>query len=106
MPCRRTGRFVRYDVDACREWLPARPKRQRRGRALNGGTVRHPLALGLELDTRNQLRRVGAEHDVSVSTLLREGARQVLAAFGEPIKPPERLRHLRDDYAFRKAQMR
>ena len=99
MPCRRVGRFVRYDVDACREWLAARPdKRQSRGRALNGGTICHPLAVGLELGMRDQLRRVAAEHDVSVSTLLREGARRVLAALGDPVDPPERLPHLLPDH--------
>lgn len=106
LPCERIGRFLRYDVEACRAWLVGRPKRQHRGRRLNGGTVNHPLAVGLELRMRDQLRRVAAEHDVSIGTLLREGARRLLAALGEPVDPPERLPHLRADHPFRKAQMR
>ncbi len=60
--------------------------------------MRLSVGVGLELDIRDQLRRVAAEHDVSVSTLLREGAGRVLAALGEPVEPPERLRHLRDNH--------
>ena len=37
-------------------------------------------------------------------TLLREGARRVLMALGEPVDPPERLPHLRDDHPFRRLQ--
>ena len=97
------GRPVpRYELESCRAWLAARPKRQRCGRALNGGTVRLPLAVGLKLGMRDQLRRVAAEHEVSISTLLGEGGRRVLMALGKPVDPPERLPHLRDDHPFRR----
>ncbi len=107
MPHRALGRYRRYDVDACRRWLAARPdRRQHRGRALNGGTVNVPLAVGMELATRDQLRAVADRLDVSISTLLREGARRVLGALGEHVEPPERLPHLRDDHPFRQIQER
>ena len=53
---------------------------------------------------RDQLRDVAQRLDVSVSTLLREGACRVLMALGEPVDPPERLPHLRDDHPFRRLQ--
>ena len=53
---------------------------------------------------RDQLRDVAQRLDVSVSTLLREGARRVLMALGEPVDSPERLPHLRDDHPFRRLQ--
>ena len=100
----RVGRFCRYDVEVCRAWLAARPTRVRRGRRLNGGTLNVPISAGVELHMRDQLRDVAQRLDVSVSTLLREGARRVLMALGEPVDPPERLPHLRDDHPFRRLQ--
>ena len=100
----RVGRFCRYDVEVCRAWLAARPARIRRGRRLNGGTLNVPISAGVELHMRDQLRDVAQRLDVSVSTLLREGARRVLMALGEPVDPPERLPHLRDDHPFRRLQ--
>ena len=100
----RVGRFCRYDVEVCRVWLAARPTRFRRGRRLNGGTLNVPISAGVELHMRDQLRDVAQRLDVSVSTLLREGARRVLMALGEPVDPPERLPHLRDDHPFRRLQ--
>ena len=104
MPVERVGRFCRYDVEVCRAWLAARPTRIRRGRRLNGGTLNVPISAGVELHMRDQLRDVAQRLDVSVSTLLREGARRVLMALGEPVDPPERLPHLRDDHPFRRLQ--
>ena len=104
MPVERIGRFCRYDVEVCRAWLAARPTRIRRGRRLNGGTLNVPISAGVELHMRDQLRDVAQRLDVSVSTLLREGARRVLMALGEPVDPPERLPHLRDDHPFRRLQ--
>ena len=37
LPVERIGPHRRYDLPACQAWLAARPKRQARGRTLNGG---------------------------------------------------------------------
>ena len=112
MPHRTVDGCRRFEVADCRAWLANRKRRGRRARGRapgDVGTINVCLSMGCTPALRAQLVPLAQRLDVSMSTLLREGVRVLLARLraagvGVRVPSPERLGHLLEDHPFRRAQ--